>query len=254
MRLAFRVVAGAAGMAVGVSACRTGLDVRKYPDNAALYAAALHAYEGHHYGSAVAGFTHLTGQLPSRDSLAALSKFYLGMALMGQRNYLEAAGTFNSIFTSFPGDTLVDDAILQTGRAYRKLWPKPDLDPGYGDAALNAFAMLLDSFPASPLREDAVREIGELENMLATKDYENAMMYFRRGLINPAISYFTDLLEKYPDTPRSRDAYVGLVRSYKKLKWADNLAETCAAARQLYRGDALVTQACTGVPGAARAR
>jgi outer membrane protein assembly factor BamD (BamD/ComL family) len=44
----------------------------------------------------------------------------------------------------------------------------------------------------------------------ATKDYENGMQYMRRKAYDSAILYFRDIVTKYPNTARSRDALLEL--------------------------------------------
>jgi outer membrane protein assembly factor BamD (BamD/ComL family) len=87
--------------------------------------------------------------------------------------------------------------------------------------------------------------------MFAQKDYDTCHFYLRRKAYDQAIIYFKDVIAQYPNAPKARDAYVGLAEAYRKINYREELAETCAAARQRYPTDREVGASCAGVPPAA---
>jgi outer membrane protein assembly factor BamD len=232
-----------------LSACRSGFRLSRYPTNEALYAAAVREFEKERWGNAVAAFEKLSNDLPARDTLLPRSFWYLAQAHARQREHLLAAQSYARLFESFVDDTLADDAALEAARSYRRLWRKPALDATYGELALSTYNTFLGLYgESSPHAAAARREIGELEQWFATKDYETGMFYFRRKAFDSANIYFQNIIQRWPHVPRARDALLRLAESYRSIRYRENLAETCAKLRESYAGDAEVAQICRGVP------
>src|SRR5688572_27395771 len=155
--------------AAALTACRGNFRVSRFPSNESLYSAGVREFERKHWGNAILAFEKLTTDLPARDTLLPRSFWYLAHAHTGQDEHLLAAQSFSRLFESFPDDTLADDAALEAGRSYRRMWRKPELDATYGETALTAFNALLGLYPDSEHAEQAKREIAELEQWFATK-------------------------------------------------------------------------------------
>jgi outer membrane protein assembly factor BamD (BamD/ComL family) len=106
---------------------------------------------------------------------------------------------------------------------------------------------MLGLFPTSPLIPVAQKELAELEEMFAQKDYISGMYYFRRGGYDSGIIYFKDVVTKWPSSPTARLAQLRLVESYKAIRYKEDAQETCAILRTRYPNDAEVGSTCTGV-------
>jgi outer membrane protein assembly factor BamD len=243
----FTCVAIAAAAAL-TGACRGGFRVNQYPSNESLYSAGLREYQRKHWGNAILAFEKLTTDLPARDSLLPRSYWYLGSAHEHQREHLLAAQSFTRLYESFPDDTLADDAALEAARGYRRLWRKPTLDATYGETALATYNTLLGLYgETSELAPAARREIAELEQWFATKNYETGLFYFRRKAFDSAILYFKYVIERWPNVPRARDALLRLAQSYKTIRYREDYTETCTKLRQAYPGDQEIARVCADV-------
>jgi outer membrane protein assembly factor BamD len=239
----FVVLAAAASL----SACRTGFRISRFKDNPALYGGAIREYEKGHWTNAIAAFEKLTTDLPSRDTLLPRSYWFLASAHARQGEHLLAAQTFTRLYESFPDDTSADDAALEAGRSYRRLWRKPVLDATYGETALAAYSTLLGLFPNSEHADAARQDILELEEWFAAKNFETGRYYYRRKAYDPANIYLKTVLERWPHVPKAREAMILLADSYRKIRYREELAETCARLRTAYPGDPAAKRACTGV-------
>jgi len=242
----WRYVAIAA--AAALTACRGTFRVSQFPSNESLYAAGVREFERKHWGNAITAFEKLTTDLPARDTLLPRSFWMLAHAHARQKEHLLAAQSFTRLFESFPDDTLADDAALEAGRSYRRMWRKPSLDPTYGETALTAFNALLGLYPDSEHAEQARREIAELEEWFATKNYETGVYYFRRKMYDSGLIYFNDVLERWPHVPRARDALLRIAESNRAIRYHEDYAETCTKLRQQYPGDREVAEVCRGAP------
>lgn len=234
----------AVAAAAALTACRPSFRINRFPTNEALYAAGLHEYQQKHWGNAILAFDKLSTDLPPRDTLLPRSFWYLANAHARQREHLLAAQSYTRIFESFPDDTLADDAALEAARSYRRLWRSPTLDATYGETALAAYNALLGLYATSDLADVAKREIAELEQWFATKNYETGRFYLRRKAYDSAIIYFKYAIERWPNVPRARDALLRLAEAYQAIRYREDYDETCARLRQAYPGDREVIATC----------
>jgi outer membrane protein assembly factor BamD len=241
----FTCVAIAAAAALTGGACRGGFRVSKFPSNESLYSAALQEYQRKHWGNAILAFEKLTTDLPARDTLLPRSYWYLGNAHEHEGEHLLGAQSFTRLYESFPDDTLADDAVLNAARSYRRLWRRPSLDATYGETALATYNTLLGLYgETSEHAETARREIAELEQWFATKNYETGRFYFRQKAFDSAILYFKYVIDRWPHVPRARDALLRLAESYKAIRYRDDYTDTCTKLRQTYPGDPDVARIC----------
>jgi outer membrane protein assembly factor BamD len=236
-------------VAVLTLACSRGFEVRRFAgNNERLFNASLAEYRRRHWENAVTGFERLTTDLPARDTLLPLAHYYLANAHERRREHLLAAQSFTRLAETFPDDSLADDALYGAGRAYQRMWRKPALDPQYGQQAIATYRTLLSAYPSSPLVEGATRRIADLEQWLATKDYDSGMHYFRRKAFDSSIIYFKDVVRDYPATPKAKDAYLKLHEAYQRIRYAEDAREVCDTLRERYPGDADVRRECGAAP------
>lgn len=235
----------------GLVACHPEFQLKTFTTNEALYTASLKEFQGKHWDNAVAGFEKLTTDLPPRDTLLPRSYWFLARAHENMGEHLLAAQSFSRLTETFPDDSLADDAALESARSYKKLWRRPELDPTYGETAVASYNTLIGLYPTSPLIPQAQKELGELDEMFAEKDYAAGDYYFRRKAWDSANIYFKDLLAKHPNAPKARDAGTRLVQSYRNIGYKDDAADLCNELRQRYPGDGKVTEACRGLPNIA---
>lgn len=239
---------------MGVAACRPDFKIKDLTTNEALYTASLDEYQHHRWDNAITGFEKLTTDLPARDTLLPRSYWYLAATHERVGEHLLAAQSFGRLVESFPEDSLADDAALEQARSYRKLWRKPQLDPTYGETALASYNTLIGLYPTSPLIPQAQKDIAELEDWFARKDYDAGNYYLKRKLYDSGILYFKDALIKYATTPTAHDAALRMVEAYKAIKYLDDAADLCAQLAQRYPDDREVRSICSGVPVPAPAK
>jgi outer membrane assembly lipoprotein YfiO len=229
------------------AACHPEFQLSNYPSNDTLYRAATEEYRAGRWDNAVSAFEKLTTDLSARDTLLPRSHWYLAQAHLKRDEYVLAATSFSRLAESFPDDSLAPQATLEAARAYRHMWRKPTLDATYGENARATYTTLLGLYPNSPLAPVAQKELTELEEMFAQKNYLSGLYYFRRGGYDSGIIYFKDVIAKWPSSPTARLAQLRLVDSYKAIRYKEDAQDTCAILRTRYPGDAEVNSACTGV-------
>ena len=232
---------------LAAAACHPDFQITQYPTNDALYRAATKEFAAGRWDNAVVAFEKLTTDLPARDTLLPRAYWFLARAHDEHGDHILAATSYSRLVESFPDDSLADDAALAAARAYRRMWRKPSLDPQYGETALATYNTLLGLYPTSPLVPVAKKELAELEDQFAQKNYLSGMYYLRRKAYDSGIIYFKDILTKYPNAPTARLAQLRLVESYKAIRYKEDAADACAVLRKSYPEDAEVRTACDGV-------
>lgn len=213
-----------------------------------LYRAAMAEYDAERWQNAINAFERLSRELPARDTLLARVYYMLGMAHSQQEEHLLAAQSFQRIMETFPNDTLADDGLLQAGRAYGEMWRKPSLDKEYGETALSTLQTLLAVYPNSDVRAEAEREVRNVMEQLARKDYENGVYYIRLGALESAIIFFEDVVERYPETDMARQARLRMLEVYRRRGWAPEIREMCEILRTTYPADPEAREACGPAP------
>lgn len=226
--------------------CFRSFNVRKYPTSAALYRAGLAQYERGKYGNAITAFERLTFDLPTRDTLLPLAHWWLGQARRKNDERLLAAQSFSRIAEQFPNDTLADDAMYMAGVSYRELWRRPSLDPQYGTLAQSQFRLLQGVYADSPYADSAQRQLAELDEWFATKDFETGMHYVRRKAYDSSLIYFRAVVTQHPNTDVARQAMLQMVRVFRlpSMNYEEDAAEICDALRSGFPTDAEVLATC----------
>jgi outer membrane protein assembly factor BamD len=247
-RFSWRLAVLALMLATG---CRTGFQLRNYSTNEALFQAALREFERGKWDNAAAGFEKLTLELAPRDTLAARSFWYLGLARHQQRDFLRAAQAFQRIFESYPDDSLAERALYNEGRAYQALWTRPDRDASYGDAALATYSSIGTYYPDSKYKDSVAVQVKALEAMFAQKNYDIGMYYLRDKAFDSANISFKIVVDNWPDAPRARDAALRLIQSYGEIGYREEAREVCAMAVAKYTNDPEIAKACPPPPAAA---
>jgi len=241
-RLRALLCAALAGLAA--AACGRAFQPQNIKPPESLYKETMRRYDHKRWDDAVAGFERLTIDLPARDTLLPRAHYYLAKSHYNRKEYLLAAQSFGRVSESFPDDTLADDALFEAGASYQRLWRKPVLDAEYGQSALSTYRTLLALYPNSPMRSRAEQQIQTLEEWMATKDYETGLHYMRLKAFDSAIIYFKDVVRLYPQTARSRDAYLRLVQAYRTIHYREEASETCTAVRAKFADDLEVRRTC----------
>ncbi|MDQ3673249.1 MAG: outer membrane protein assembly factor BamD [Gemmatimonadota bacterium] len=231
-------------------ACKSPFNPKSYPSTAKLYEVALAEFNARRFDNAAKAFEQLTLDLAARDPRLPLAFYYLAQSHNELGEHLLAAATYNRLVDAFPQDTLVDDALFKAGKAYQKEWRKPQLDATYGSNAIASYQSLLSSFPDSPFAPNARAELNRLDEWLAEKDYHTGYLYLKRKAYDSAIIYFKDIIRLHPTAPKTRDAYLRLLESYRAIRYTEDARDLCDAMRKAYPGDREVRAECGPAPAA----
>jgi outer membrane protein assembly factor BamD len=234
-------------------ACKPPFNPKTYPSAEKLFEAAMGEFKARRYSNATKAFEQLTLDLAARDPRLPLAFYYLAQSHNELGEHLLAAATYNRLVDAFPQDTLVDDALFLSGKAYQKEWRRPQLDATYGSNAITAYQSLLASYPDSPYAPRAQTELKKLDEWLAEKDYDTGYLYLKRKAYDSAIIYFKDVIRLHPNAPKARDAYLRLLEAYRAIRYTEDARDLCVEMRKAYPNDREVLKDCGPPPPSAAA-
>ena len=232
------------------SACKPPFNAGGFGSTEALYAAAMKEYNAKHWENATRAFERLTTELSPRDPRIATAYLYLAKAQEKRGDHLLAAKSYSRIYELLPQDTLADDALLASGRAYQRMWRKPELDAEYGEDAMTQYQTLQSLYPGSPLNARAEEQLKKLDEWFAIKDFATGYHYLKRKAYDSAIIYFKDVIRLHPNAGKTREAYLRLHQAYEKINYKDDARDLCDAMRKAYPTDREVRDACGPAPAA----
>ncbi len=232
---------------LGLAGCRPVFNPATFATTDDLLKGAMVEYNARRWENAVKAFERLTTELPARDPRTTMAHYYLAKSQEKHGDNLLAAKSFSRVYELNPQDTLADDALFESGMAYKKMWRKPNLDAEYGENAITQLQTFQGLYAASPLLPQVNAQLAELDEWFAMKDYETGYHYLRRKAYDSAIIYFKDVIRLHPAARRTRDAYLRLHEAYQAISYKDDARDLCDAMRKAYPADRDVRSAC-GAP------
>lgn len=173
-------------------------------------------YDNGKYGAAAKGFLDFVGREPL-SPLADSALFLLADAYLRDGDALRAATEFTRFAQTRPNSSLADDAQLGACTAYWELSPSLPRDQEYTVQAIQECTRMLQFFPDSPRRAEAVSLVQEARAKMAAKQFRVGKFYFDQGFYESANIYFESAVEDYPNAPVIPDILYTLYLSYRRL-------------------------------------
>lgn len=183
---------------LSILACSGTVDTTKFTADE-YFNYALELYNKGDYEQAVIEFQNILMQYPG-STLNDDAQYYLGMTYFKKEQYLLAAYEFSKLIQNYATSPFVPDAQFMLAESYYKLSPPYQLDQSYTKKAIEEFQAFIDIFPSNPKVEEAERKIKELNNKLAQKEYQSALIYEKMEYDKAAMQYYEQVVETYHDT------------------------------------------------------
>ena len=219
---------------LGLIACGGGFKPENYPDPVNLFDVSELMYREGDCGDAIEGFRQVTFSVPPRDSTALRARFMMAECHLRQSEFLEAARQFQRIADEAPASRLAPNALLRAGDAYARLWKAPQLDPTYGESAMNTYREVTTRFPGTTAARRAGFRTLELNEWFARKEFDNGDLYLRWKAYDSAILYYKNVVALYGQTSYAPRALLRLVQIYERLEYETERADMCQHLRDFY--------------------
>ncbi len=196
-------------MFIGVWRCSSSIDTTDFGPEEQLYHA-ISLYEDEDYEDALAEFQSLLLQYPG-SIIVDDAQYYLGMTRYQRSEYIVAAYEFSKLIRNMPASEFVSKAQYMLAESYYQLSPNFNLDQVYTKKAIVELQAFIDFFPLNEKVSEAENKINELNEKLARKEYNIAVIYGKLEYYSATIKYLNNVIETYHDTPYAAMA------SYRKI-------------------------------------
>ena len=106
---------------------------------------------------------------------------YLSRSYMGQKDYTTAAEYYQAYIRNYPKGKHIVEARFQAGHCYYLNSPDARLDQTETKKAIEFFTQFIELYPTNPYVAQASKEMGEMYDKLAYKEYLSAKFYYNLG-------------------------------------------------------------------------
>lgn len=178
--------------------CSSSVDTSQFtPEEYFNYVMKL--YNDEDYELAVNEFQNIIIQYPA-SSVSDDAQFYLGMTYYKRAQFLLAAYEFSKLINNIPASPFVPESQYMLAESYYQLSPPYQLEQSYTKKAIEEFQAFIDFFPSNAKVEEAETKIKELNNKLAEKEYNSALIYQKMEYEYAAMKYYSFVTDTYHDT------------------------------------------------------
>ncbi|MBI5427941.1 MAG: outer membrane protein assembly factor BamD [Nitrospinae bacterium] len=169
--------------------------------------------QARNYQEASASFKQLLEDYPdSQERVAALLR--LADTLYLRKEYEEAKFNYQKFIELYPAHPQVDRAHFYRAMCDYRMTEIAVRDQTQARNAIEQFDKLIDAFPKSPYRQQAILKKKECVEKLARNMFEIGKFYYRNGSYQSAIKRMISLLEQYPGQAFNDEAMYLLAESY----------------------------------------
>jgi outer membrane protein assembly factor BamD len=186
------------------------------------------------FDAALLDYRRLQFELSPGQPEMAEARYYVAESMFQTRDFAGAALAFQKVAEEFPTSDYAPLALLRSGDANLRLWPRPEVDPSPGETALATYQELVGRYPSTDAAQRAQARVALLSEWFAERSYKTGMFYLRRRAFDSAIIYFKDIVANYSTTKWVPSALLRLVDSYRAIGYVEEMRETCANLRRYY--------------------
>jgi outer membrane protein assembly factor BamD len=133
-----------------------------------------------------------------------------------QRDYVSAENLFNGFLDMFPNSAKSEEVEFLEAYSYYKQSPKPELDQTNTIKAMGMMQTFMNTHVGSPRSKEAEEIINTSYKKLEAKELQAAELYYNMGQFKAAAISYTSVINNYPDSPRSDEYKLMIIRSYYK--------------------------------------
>jgi outer membrane assembly lipoprotein YfiO len=150
--------------------------------------------------------------------LADKAQFKLGEAYKKAERYDEAIGAFQKLVDDYQNSPLVDRAKYEVAYCAYKASLAPAYDQQPTDKALAAFERFSEEATDKALTEEADETLRRLKDRAAEKSFEIASFYERQKKYAGAVTYYEEVVKKYPNSSFAEKARKKIEELTKRIK------------------------------------
>ncbi len=181
-----------------------------------LYERAVKAMQAYEYVEATHLFEEVERQYPYSE-LATKAQIMGAVASYKDERYDDAEIALDRFIQLHPGNEQIDYAYYLKAMCNYDQISDIRRDQGMTKVALTSLDTLINRFPQSDYRRDAILKRDLVLDHLAGKEMEIGRYYLNRGQLNSAIKRFSEVVKEYQTTTHTAEALHRLVECYMTL-------------------------------------
>lgn len=185
-------------LCVAMISCTGFNKLLKSNDTQAKYDEAMRLYSTKKYQKAITLFDDVSPQFmgtPYEDTIT----FMLGKSFYAVKDYQAAGELMDQYRNRFSRSALTEEAEYIHAMSFYRMSGSPERDQTETHRAIIAFNEYMNRYPTSPFNKEIVLLIEELQNKLYYKKYLNAVLYYKIGYYNSAVTSLRAVLRENPD-------------------------------------------------------
>lgn len=187
-----------------------------------LWTRGVGAFEDEDYGDAAETLGRLVLDFPN-FAQAAEAQFMLAESHYRDEQYISAQSEYTRFLDRYPAHPRAPEAALGVCTSNEALSPISQRDQTFTEQAIQVCRNVATDWAGTPQADEAAEIVLDMREKLAKKSYENAWYYHRRGLLDPALIYYENLLSEYPETSFAPKALAGLIDIYTTFGYDDEV-------------------------------
>ncbi len=201
------------GLVILSSSCNNYSKIIKSGNNELKYETGMDLYEKGDYNKALQFFDILRAVHRGTEKGEKLT-YYTANCYYHMKDYKIASYYYNQYAEMYPrGGHAKESAYMSAYCNYLES-PRASLDQTNTYVALRELQQFIDTYPDSDQVIDAEKLMDDLRAKLELKSYNTAMLYFKMGDFQAAITSFENLLDDYPDTDYKENILYSITKAY----------------------------------------
>ena len=210
---------------LGLFSCAGKNKLQKMQQNCeARISQALERYEKGRYSSVQLALEDARTQCSGSPVMDTVL-FYLGMADVHLKNYIEARTEFQRLVQDFPESPFFDEAKFRIGYTVYKQSSRYDRDQKETHEAMYLLDRFIEMYPNSAFIDSALFYRKEAYEKLALKEFKNAQFYEKINEYESAIVYYRSFMTEYADSKLIDQARYNTIFLLKKLDRTEEAKE-----------------------------
>lgn len=221
---------------VFASACSSKFSqIMRNKDYEYKYKMAEQYYAKAEYGKAQLLFEDLAPYIKGTPRYEDLY-YKLAYSYYHQKDYANAENLFKSFTETFPTSPKAEECDYMRAYSFYNQSPRVELDQTNTNKALSLLQAFINTHPASTRVEEANLLMEKCREKLELKELNSAQLYYNLGYYKAAAIAFASLSENFPDSKKSDEYKLLVIRSYFKY------AEYSFEEKQIERYEKVLTE------------
>lgn len=130
------------------------------------------------------------------------------------KDYMNAENLFKGFLDAFSKSQRAAEADYMHAFCFFKQSPKVELDQTTTEKTIGFMQAHINNYPESPKIEEARKIIDQCYEKLELKEFKSAELYYNISAYRAAAISFTNLLNHYPDSKRTDEYKLMIIKSY----------------------------------------